>query len=113
MPTWTPKKPSKEDARRGLQRADFITLDRRERAPVFILWRNGARIPASYYRSLSAAQEAAQARVRPGEAICILRAEIVSTVASALPQITIETEPGGTTRAALRSLHQHPIVEEA
>lgn len=92
MSTWKPKKPSEKDPRRGIQRADFLTLDRRDGQPVFICWREGGRLPSSFHRSVHAAQAVATDRVKAGETICVLRAEIVSSVTSARPVITIEDE---------------------
>lgn len=66
----------------GKTRTDFVTLDASRTRPVFMCWREGARMPNSFHLDEEDAYAIAAKRVRLGESMCVLRAEI-TTVFSA------------------------------
>lgn len=69
-------------------RADFVTLDAARAGPVFLCWRNGARMPNSFHLDEEEAIALATRRIAVGETMCVLRAEIVTVFSAPRPIVT-------------------------
>lgn len=91
MPTWKPNRGS--DPRAGLRNPRLHTLDPRRERVVFMVWTVGHRAPRSFHTSEADARETARESVRPGQALCVLRAEIIGTAEAAAPVVTFQDEP--------------------
>ena len=91
MPTWKPSRTS--DPRSGLRNPRLHTLDPRRERVVFMVWTVGHRAPRSFHTSEADARETARESVRPGQSICVLRAEIVATAEAAEPIVTFHGAP--------------------
>ena len=68
-------------------------MDHLRRPVIWLCWRDGARMPLSFHASEAEARRLAEIRVRAGDTICVLRAELVATVAAAPPVITVSETP--------------------
>jgi len=81
---------------RAKHRQDFVTMYGDQ--PVFIVWREGARMPQSFSFSHAEAVAMAKDRCQPGERLIILKAERIGTVACPLSPAQYQDEKSATLR---------------